>query len=326
MAELLTILLPIMIVAAVVGGYVFASLLLLKFPTLLHKKKDIKFKCRHISHRGGAGENLENTMTAFRHAHALGTEMLEIDLQLTRDGEVVVSHDNTLERTAGQDILISETDYKDLPLLRHALKLDFDQRCTCEGKEDRKIPLLRELFEAFPDLPINIDIKFESMDLIERVNDLIQEFNREHITVWGNRSTNITNKCYKMNPDIHVFVPLKKVVGLVIAFYFGLLPFIPLKEGFYEIPMLSMFKRREKFPNWQMSRTFRILLTVATNMIQSKAMLKHLRERGIQVYLWVLNDEEEYEQAFKLGATGVMTDFPTKLRDFLDNHPEYIKE
>ncbi|XP_064619429.1 lysophospholipase D GDPD1-like isoform X2 [Lineus longissimus] len=296
MAELLTILLPIMIVAAVVGGYVFASLLLLKFPTLLHKKKDIKFKCRHISHRGGAGENLENTMTAFRHAHALGTEMLEIDLQLTRDGEVVVSHDNTLERTAGQDILISETDYKDLPLLRHALKLDFDQRCTCEGKEDRKIPLLRELFEAFPDLPINIDIKFESMDLIER------------------------------NPDIHVFVPLKKVVGLVIAFYFGLLPFIPLKEGFYEIPMLSMFKRREKFPNWQMSRTFRILLTVATNMIQSKAMLKHLRERGIQVYLWVLNDEEEYEQAFKLGATGVMTDFPTKLRDFLDNHPEYIKE
>jgi glycerophosphoryl diester phosphodiesterase len=40
----------------------------------------------------------------------------------------------------------------------------------------------------------------------------------------------------------------------------------------------------------------------------------------------VLNDDEEYEEAFKLGAAGVMTDFPTKLRDFLDNHPEYMKD
>ena len=37
-----------------------------------------------------------------------------------------------------------------------------------------------------------------------------------------------------------------------------------------------------------------------------------------QTYLWVLNSEDEFERAFKLGATGVMTDFPTMLRDYLD--------
>ena len=42
-----------------------------------------------------------------------------------------------------------------------------------------------------------------------------------------------------------------------------------------------------------------------------------------QTYLWVLNDEGDFDRAFRLGADGVMTDFPTKLKDYLDNHPEY---
>lgn len=39
-----------------------------------------------------------------------------------------------------------------------------------------------------------------------------------------------------------------------------------------------------------------------------------------KVYVWVLNDEEDFQRAFDLGATGVMTDFPTKLKDFLDRN------
>jgi len=54
-----------------------------------------------------------------------------------------------------------------------------------------------------------------------------------------------------------------------------------------------------------------------------KSLIRHLKKRGIQVYLWVLNEEAEFKRAFELGATGVMTDFPSLLRDFLDAHPEY---
>lgn len=42
-----------------------------------------------------------------------------------------------------------------------------------------------------------------------------------------------------------------------------------------------------------------------------------------QTYLWVLNEEHEFDRAFKLGATGVMTDFPTKLKEYLDKNPQY---
>ena len=39
-----------------------------------------------------------------------------------------------------------------------------------------------------------------------------------------------------------------------------------------------------------------------------------------QVYIWVLNDDEDFQRAFDLGATGVMTDFPTKLKDFIERN------
>lgn len=50
-------------------------------------------------HRGGAAHAPENTMAAFRNGHAVGADLLELDAQLTADGEVVVIHDHTLERT-----------------------------------------------------------------------------------------------------------------------------------------------------------------------------------------------------------------------------------
>ena len=82
------------LVIALVAGFGCVSSMLLRNPTVLHKKKKLKFKCYHVSHRGGAAENLENTMTAFKHASNLGTDMLEIDCHITKDGIVVVSHDN----------------------------------------------------------------------------------------------------------------------------------------------------------------------------------------------------------------------------------------
>ncbi|RTG80641.1 uncharacterized protein DC041_0002248 [Schistosoma bovis] len=43
------------------------------------------------------------------------------------------------------------------------------------------------------------------------------------------------------------------------------------------------------------------------------------------VFFWVCNNEEDMEKAFELGASGVMTDYPRKLTEFLKKHPEYPK-
>ena len=56
-----------------------------------------------------------------------GTDMLELDVHITADEEVVVCHDNCLKRTTGHDILVTETFYHDLPMLKPELPLDFDR-------------------------------------------------------------------------------------------------------------------------------------------------------------------------------------------------------
>ena len=114
--------------------------------------------------------------------------MLEIDCHITKDGQVVVSHDSSLERACEQKGEISDFNYEELPLLKQYHRLDFYQTFTLKGGEDRRIPLLREVFEAFHHIPINIDIKIDDDELIDKVHGLIKEFNREHITAWGNRS------------------------------------------------------------------------------------------------------------------------------------------
>ncbi|XP_066518611.1 lysophospholipase D GDPD1 isoform X1 [Hoplias malabaricus] len=301
-----------------VTGYVLTSALLLKCPFLLHRRKRETFRCRHISHRGGAGENLENTMEAFRHAVQVGTDMLELDCHLTKDEQVVVLHDTNLKRSTGVSANISDVAYADLPQYLCKLGVTFKRECYVQGGEDKQIPLLRDVFDAFPDTPINVDIKVNDDTLIKKVSELIVKYDREHLTVWGNSSNQVVQKCYKENPQIPVLFSLPRVLLLVGLFYTGLLPFIPLKEQFLEIPMPSITTKLRD-PR-QMTRGERLITWLADTLLMRKALFDHLKARGIQVYVWVLNDEEDFKRAFDLGATGVMTDYPTKLKEFMEKN------
>jgi glycerophosphoryl diester phosphodiesterase len=105
-----------------------------------------------LAHRGGAayGPNvgLENTMAAFRRAVELGYRYLETDVHATRDSEVVAFHDSVLDRVTDRSGPIA------------ALPWSVVREARVGGAEP--VPLLAELFEEWPDVRVNIDVKADT--------------------------------------------------------------------------------------------------------------------------------------------------------------------
>ena len=146
--------------------------------------------------------------------------MLEVDCHLTRDKQVVVAHDPSLLRITGHDVFIKDMNYHELPLLKTGgISIDFEPG-TCRliyfmlghvyiftlagklfnGADDinlRKIPLLEDVFKAFPDVAVNIDVKQGGDELIHEISRLITEYKREKLTIWGSFKEDASLMCHK---------------------------------------------------------------------------------------------------------------------------------
>lgn len=136
-----------------------------------------------VAHRGGAKLAPENSMQAFRDAIRLGVDAIELDVHLSSDGELVVNHDDTLDRTYGRPGVVREMTAAQLqqagvPLLREVLALKGPVRWIVEikhpkgsrfaGLEEKLVPMLRD----DPDRYVVISFDRES---VRRVGELAPE-------------------------------------------------------------------------------------------------------------------------------------------------------
>ena len=158
--------------------------LALLLPATAHAQSNpwLKERVLNIAHQGGEDEFPSNTLYAFKRAVRAGADMLELDVGVTRDGKVVVSHDTTLDRTTnGHGTIASHT-------LRQVKRLDgaywfakgddayrhdrakraYKLRGIATGKRkppkgytraDFRVPTLKAVMRAFARTPINVEIK-----------------------------------------------------------------------------------------------------------------------------------------------------------------------
>ena len=122
-------------------------------------------------HRGASGYAPENTMTAFEKAVELGADGIELDVQLTKDGELVVIHDETIDRVSGGSGWVKDFTYAKL------IKHNFNR--THPEYEHAQIPTLEEVYALIKptDLTINVEIKTGVVfypEIEERVLDLTE--------------------------------------------------------------------------------------------------------------------------------------------------------
>lgn len=95
-------------------------------------------------HRGAAGEAPENTLTGFTYARSIGVRNYEFDIHLTRDGQVAVIHDSSVERTTGTTGIVEEMTMDELRALNACARFP-------EWPERARIPTLDEVFAVIGD-------------------------------------------------------------------------------------------------------------------------------------------------------------------------------
>jgi len=324
-------------------GYVGFSTICFYFPSLmdslLHRRPPTAVNSRlsvaYGAHRGGGGERVENTISAFDHAVECGMGLLELDVRLTRDKKVIVYHDSTTERTTGVRRIISETDYEDLPLSLQSLpapppfnspdKMMISKPSTTDPTSPiwsdwYRIPTLQSVLHRYPNSVLNIDLKDDSAELVDLVADLIESEGAEDRVIWGSMFSSVNRLQMKRSQSIPRFFSPQQLLILYFQYLTGILPFCPLPAAYLEIPYLTermkpIYSRliRERVGDFAV----RPLMSLLIWLSRSSHLFNHLRSRGVFVIVWVINEEVEFIETRQLlrqrGITGIMTDFPSKL-------------
>lgn len=153
---------------------------------------------KNIAHRGFSRDYPENTMLAFKKAVEAGCDGIELDIQLTKDNELVIIHDEDTERTTNRAGIVSDYTLHDLRCLDASngftAKLGFNP-----------VPTLREYFEYIKDTDVftNIELKnsvvpYEGME--EKMIEMIQEFGITDKVLFSSFNHFSMVKCKKLSP------------------------------------------------------------------------------------------------------------------------------
>jgi glycerophosphoryl diester phosphodiesterase len=237
-----------------------------------------------FAHRGGAYhpeiEGLENTLAAFRHAVGLGYEYLETDVHVTRDGVLLAFHDSVLDRVTDRRGEIAALTYADV---REAL---------VGGRES--VPMLADLFDAFPQARFNIDLKSEGA--VPALADFIAARDAWDRVLVGSFSPRRTARFRQLTQDR---VPTSATPVEIVLFRF--LPsarLAALLTGGHGAALQVPHRRGR----W----------TVATD-----GLVRRAHAAGRHVHVWTIDDPEEMRELLNRGVDGLFTDRTDILRAVL---------
>jgi glycerophosphoryl diester phosphodiesterase len=231
-----------------------------------------------FAHRGGASDAPENTMPAFQRAMDLGYRYIETDVHSTKDGVLLAFHDDDLLRTCGQPGLISEMTYDEVKNFR------------INGLEP--IPLMQEIFDAWPHAMVNIDCKADSAllpltaalrgkGILDRV--CVGSFSDRRLSTL--RETFGPSLCTSLGPREVAKLRVRSWVGPARNFPGAYAAQVPHKQG----PLT----------------------------ITDRKFVDEAHDSGLKVHVWTIDDPAEMHQLFDLGVDGIMTDRPQVLKDVM---------
>ncbi|MDI6755383.1 MAG: glycerophosphodiester phosphodiesterase family protein [Thermodesulfobacteriota bacterium] len=245
----------------------------------------IRFPVMVIAHRGFSGEAPENTLAAFQKAIETGSDMLELDVHLSKDKEVVVIHDETLERTTNGQGRVADHTLKELK------KQDAGFRFGPQFSGER-IPTLKEVLElAKGKILVNVEIKNPTHDrylITELADRALQEV----------KNAGMLNQVIfsSFNPVSLERIKAREPRAWVALLYHN--DWIFLRE----------VTRGQSFPVLNLRRNF-----------LTKEKIAKIHQEGMLVNVYTVDSEEEIDRFIGWGIDGIITNQPDRLIKILQN-------
>ena len=244
-----------------------------------------------IGHRGAAGEAPENTLPSFSRALEAGAAILESDLHATRDGAIVLLHDDDVERTTEGRGRVRDLTLAELKRLDAGFRYAADGAHPFRGR-DVRVPTLEEAFEAFPGARFNFEIKEAATGTIERIVSIVERAGRAEKTLLTAGSDEIMaslrEQLRKTGAPVAIGASTADVLGFVRAALGGGDP--PSDSMALQIP--AQFGGRP---------------------LATRELVDYAHAHEVQVHVWTVNDPDEMTRLFDIGVDGIVSDYPGRV-------------
>ncbi|MAU24357.1 glycerophosphodiester phosphodiesterase family protein [Chloroflexi bacterium] len=236
-----------------------------------------------VAHRGLSSKSPENTYHSFDLAISSGINYIEFDVQLTKDKEVVIIHDETIDRTSNGFGEVKEKTMNEL------LDLDFGSWFS-EKYKNTKIPQFSKLLESYNDINFVIEIKGSDKDLVPKVLELISKNN-----YWK-------DKIYESNnnkPKIIFCSFLPKQIEKLRFFSNDIaIGFLTKNIDQKVFDFVDQYHLNGLFPYYK---------------LLNKELIEKLRKKNLMISSWGFENIEDANKLIKLGIDGVTVDWPDEI-------------
>jgi glycerophosphoryl diester phosphodiesterase len=238
-----------------------------------------------IAHRGGSKLRPENTFEAFDYACQLGVDAIECDVHLSCDGEVVVIHDFTLERTTDGHGPTEALTARELERLDAGFHFQPDHGFPYRGRGSG-VPRLSELLARYPNIPVVIEIKGDRPEVAERTIEVVRHAKAMDRVLIGGFSDPVLKAARRLVPEMATSASVLEARAALTRSYLFLAP----KPTGY--------------------RLFQMPLRLRGRQTLRRSFVKAARRAGIPVQAWIVDDPKEMRRVIDWGVTGIITDRP----------------
>lgn len=249
-----------------------------------------------MAHQGGDGLWPGNTMFAFERAADLGVDVLEMDLHITQDGQLVLMHDETVDRTTDGTGKIEEMTLAELKVLDAGYDWSPDDGQTFPFRgQGITAAALAEVFTAFPDMLMNIEIKrVENQPIAEPFCQAIRDHSMQDRVLVASFHSDLMAAFRAACPEVATSATQDEVIN----FFVRHVLFVP---GTYSPPMGALQVPEYRGPLHILTERF----------------VKDAHSRNLEIHPWTINETADMQRMVDLGVDGIITDRPDRLLQLL---------